>query len=623
MFSEEIKKELVKVLNSLNIPFKKEDILLEHPADFKNGDFSSSVALSLAKEQKTNPRNLADEIVSGWQEIGLPGFVEKIEVAGAGFINIWLNFESLSTSASSVLAQKDEYGKVDTMKRKTVLLEHTSPNTNKALHVGHVRNNITGMAISRLLSFSGAKVVKDCLFNDRGIHICKAMWGYLISNFKFLPAGRQGQISNLDWKSKLAYWFDHQDEWPTPESVGKKSDKFVEEFYGLGVKREEEEKNKKEMEEMLISWEAKDPKVRALWKKLNDWVYSGFKITFQRLGSEIDHTWYESEFYEQAKKMVDEGLQKGVFKKLEDGAILTDLSGFGLSDTIVQRADGTSMYFTQDIFLTKQKIDFLKADQYIWVVGPEQQLHLKQVFAVEEQLGVAKREQFLHLWYGYIFLKGKGRMSSRAGTVVSADDLLNEAENYALSLIKEEKADDIFSKEEKEEVAKKVGVGAVKYALLKIDRTQDIDFDWQETITLKGNSGPYLQYTYTRTQSVLAKNLSLRGDEDPSLHSGQAPQSQDCHVPPIAGLAMTPEEQTLLRTLYRFPEIVSEAARTYSPNLICNFLFDLAQKFNLFYDKERIIGSENENFRLTLTKAIGQILKNGLNLLGIETLSRM
>ena len=589
MFIGEIKADLKKITG--------EDVSLEHPADLSHGDYSTNIALVLAKKEKRNPRELADEIVKKWRETGLPDFVEKIEAAGAGFLNIWLKFDALVNQTAEVLKEADSFGKTEIFKNKTFLLEHTSPNTNKSLHVGHVRNNVTGMAISRILEFNGAKVIKDCLFNDRGIHICKAMWGYLRKNTNYKGKG---------WKEILDRWFEHQDEWPKPEDEGEKPDHFVEKFYGLGVNAEEDEGNKREIQEILLAWEDNDEKVRALWKKLNDWVYQGFEETFRELGSRYDHGWYESGFYQQAKETVKEGLEKGVFKRLDGGAILTNLEAMGLTDTIVQRADGTSMYFTQDIYLTKQKTEKFPADKYIWVVGPEQQLHLKQVFAVCEQLGIGKREFFLHLWYGFVYLKGKGKMSSRRGTVISADELLLEARRLSLPLIKEET---IFSKEEKEKISAAVGTGAVKYGLLKLGRTQDIYFDWEESLSLKGNSGPYLQYTYARTQSVLTKS--------------QIPNSKFQTNPNFQNSNFSNEEMNLLRTFYRFPEIVEETAKQFSPNIICNFLFDLAQKFNLFYDKQRIIGSGNEDFRLVLTASVGQVLKNGLTLLGIEPLNRM
>ena len=596
MFRDEIRSSLQRVLEQLQITGA--EILLEHPAELLHGDYSSNIALVSAKLLKKSPKQLAGEIAKTWEKLGLPECVDKVEIAGPGFINIWLNFEDLSKEISQVLRLGDEYGKVKTKKGQTILLEHTSPNTNKSLHVGHVRNNITGMAIARILKFAGAKVVLDCLFNDRGIHICKAMWAYLKKD-------RMGE----PWREVLEYWFDNQEQWPTPKDENKKPDHFVEEYYSLGVRVENEGENRKEMEEMLVAWETKDPLVRALWKTLNDWVYAGFAQSFERLGSRQDYSWHESQFYEQAKELVGEGLKKNVFRKLPDGAVLTNLEKEGLSDTIVQRADGTSMYFTQDIYLTKLKTEKFLADLYIWLVGPEQQLHLKQVFAATDQLGIGGRENFLHLWYGYVFLKGKGKMSSRAGTVVSADNLMDEARDYALELVRGGVGVDQLAPGEDKVVAEAVGLGAIKYALLKLTRTQDVNFDWEETVSLKGNSGPYLQYTYARTQSVLRKSQATTTNNQTNSN--------------VQISNLSTEEETLLRILYKFPEVTEEAAEGFAPNIVCNFLFDLAQKFNLFYDKQKIVGSDSEYFRLQLTGAVGQVLKNGLELLGMEALDRM
>lgn len=604
MFREDIKLSLQKVLDELQI--KEVKIELEHPAELAHGDYSTNIALVSAKLLKKNPRQLAEEIAKMWEKTGLPASVGKIEVAGPGFINIWLNSESLGKEIDRVLTLGKQYGQGQSRKGQTILLEHTSPNTNKSLHVGHVRNNVTGMALARILRFAGAKVILDCLFNDRGIHICKAMWAYL--NNSKLKTENTENIKHVTggWRPLLEYWFDNQEEWPTPKSENKKPDQFVEEYYNLGVRLEDEGENRREMEEMLIAWEAKDPLVRALWKTLNDWVYAGFAQSFERLGSHHDHYWYESQFYEQAKELVAEGLKKGIFNRLPDGAVLTNLEKQGLSDTIVQRADGTSMYFTQDIYLTKLKSEKFLADLYIWLVGPEQQLHLKQVFAVAEQLGIGSKDKFWHLWYGYVFLKGKGKMSSRAGTVVSADSLMDEARDYALKLIQGGVGVGQLAPGEDKVIAEAVGIGAIKYALLKLTRTQDINFDWDETISLRGNSGPYLQYTYARTQSVLRRS-----------------ERKETGSTDLTGFDLSAEEEVLLRTVYRFAEVTAQAAEEFAPNVICGFLFDLAQKFNFFYDKHKIIGSDKQSFRLQLTKAVGQILENGLELLGIEALERI
>jgi arginyl-tRNA synthetase len=457
---------------------------------------------------------------------------------------------------------------------KKVLLEHTSPNTIKTLHVGHVRNNILGMAVHNILEASGAKVAMDAINNDRGVHVMKAVWAYM----------KHG-------KGK------------TPKSEGMKPDKFVDQYYVMGVKKSEDEDIKEEMQELLRRWEAKDEDVRGVWKKLRDWTLEGFSETYKRLGSKHDHQWFESDFYEKGRETVDKGLKKGTFKKLEDGAVLSNLEEHGLTDAIVLRSDGTTMYHTQDLYLTQMKRKKFPSDMYIWDIGPEQSLYLKQLFTMLEQLGIGEKEDYMHLSYGYVFLKGKGKMSSRKGNVISADWLMEEVVKKAKEIIEASSTGRGLSDKEKENVAESVGLSAIKYGFLKVARLTDLQFDINESLSMAGNSGPYLQYSYARTQSVLreAKKGKSKG----------------------GSMDINNEEAILLRTLIHYAETVQEAAEKFAPNLICNFLYDLAQKYNTFYSKHRIIDSDNPELRLKLTFATGHILKHGLTMLGIDTPEKM
>lgn len=573
------------------------DIVIEHPANESFGDYSTNIAMYFAKKYKVNPIEVGNKIKEKLESNGdLKPVIETVTFVAPGFINLKLKRSFLIEAARNI-SDIDEFKLklAETGSNKKVLIEHTSPNTNKSLHIGHLRNNLLGMALVRLLRAIGNKVVVDCLYNDRGIHICKAMWGYLKNDNK-----------DKSWKTVLEMWVNHQSEWPTPQSLNLKPDHFVEHFYGIGVKSEDDENNKNEMKEMLVAWENGDKDIRDLWSKLNKWVYEGFALTYKVIGSAHDNNWYESEFYREAKKEVDIGLQKGVFKKLDDGAILTDLASFGLTDNIVQRSDGTSMYFTQDIYLTKLKKEKFVCDNYIWVVGPEQQLHLKQVFAVCEQLGISKRDDLLHLWYGYVFLKNQGKMSSRNGTVISIDSLIEESAKKSLTLVEKnlEKRGK-SAQSNKEEIAHKIGVSAIKYAILKIDKHQDIYFDWDEALDIKGNCGPYIQYTYTRCFSVLEKK-----------------KASDTNGFEVIG-QLTAEEESLLRTFYKFPEVVILAAKSYAPHYVAQYLFEISQKYNSFYEKCHVVGSENESFRSFLTYTTAQIIKFGLELLGIEEVESM
>ncbi len=565
---------IVKILQRIT---ETHDIELEFPEQEEFGDYSSNVAMmTFDKARDKSPREYAERIVGKLQkDKELKKIVDKVEVAGTGFINFWLSKEAILDTLVDINRRKDSFGKSDSLKNRKYLIEHTSPNTIKTLHVGHVRNNVLGMAVHNIFEANGADVKLDSINNDRGIHVMKAIWAYQ----------KYGKGE-------------------TPESHKVKPDHFVDRFYVMGAKEADSPEIKDEMQELLRKWEAGDKEVMAIWKKLRDWTFEGFSETYRRLGSRHDKEWFESDFYEHGKEMVELGLKKKIFKKLPDGAVLSNLAKYGLPDTIVLRADGTSMYHTQDLYLTKLKKEEFPSDLYIWDIGPEQTLYLKQLFAMCEQLGIGKRNDYFHLSYGFVYLKGGGKMSSRAGNVISADWLIEEIVKKARKIIDESETGRGLSSKEKLEVAEVVGIGAIKYGFLKMARETDVQFDMEESLSLEGNSGPYLQYTVARTNSVLSKAKGVKKGENLSNK-------------------LNKEEEVVLRSLVRFPEIIETAAKNYSPNLLANYLFELAQKYNNFYNKHRIIGGENEGFRLALTKGTGQILKNGLSILGIETPERM
>ena len=616
MFIGEIKADLKKITG--------EDVSLEHPADLNHGDYSTNIALVLAKKEKRNPGELADEIVKKWRETGLPDFVEKIEVAGVGFLNIWLKFDALVSQTLEVLKQKEVFGSSDFFKGKKILLEHTSPNPQTTIMLGHLRNNFLGMAVAKFLVFSGAKVTLDDVVNDRGVHICRSIWGYLffgkknsltekeLSEFREISDEKLLDLSkDSDWKQKLEEWNSQPDLWQTPRELKLKPDHSNLIWYVLGSRVYKlSESVEHQVEEILQVWEKEDALVRKIWKKILDWSEAGYEETYKRVGSRHDQVWHESDHWKLGKEIVEEGLEKGVFRQSE-GAIITNLESKGLSDNVVAKSDGTALYMTQDLALTKLKKGKFPSDLYIWDIGEEQTLYFKQLFAVVDQLGIIGKDKLFHLSYALIKFKGGGKMATRKGDVVMADETLDELHFRALEIIKNtnQQLRDKLSQEQLDVVAEKVAVGAIKYSLLKYGRQTTVFFDYEETLALQGDSGPYLQYTYARTQSVLTKS--------------QIPNSKFQINPNFQNSNFSNEEISLLRTIYRFPEVVGEAAENYSPNLVCNFLYDLAQKFNLFYDKQRIIGSESEKFRLVLTCAVGQVLKNGLTLLGIEPLNRM
>jgi arginyl-tRNA synthetase len=549
------------------------------------GDYTSNAALG-----SKNPREEALKITELLQkDKSLNDIVEKIDIAGSGFINFHLSTKALTTNLSRVLDQKENYGKSEAKKGQTWLIEHTSPNPNKAMHLGHLRNNVLGMSISNLWENVGVKVIRDDIDNNRGIAIAKLMWGYL----RF---ANKNNDSDLD----INYWFEHQDEWNTPKDLGIRPDRFVDDLYSKASVDFKNEEVEKKVRQMVIDWEANDEKTWALWKLILSYSYEGQEMTLKRLGNIHDKVWHESDHYKEGKEIVDEGLKKGIFKKGEGGAIVTDLKKYKLPDTVVIKSDGTALYITQDLALTKLKKKTFHPNHLYWVIGPEQSLALKQLFAVCEQLGIGNLDEFTHIAFGYMSIKGKGKMSSRTGNVVYIDDLLDDSIAEVKEKIKGE-----FTNEEKQKISEEVGIGAVKYSILKVGRLQDIAFDINESISFEGNSGPYLQYTYARTESVLNKS-----NKKPVILSK------------VEG-SFVEEELLILRTLSQFEQVVEDSAIKYSPNILCEYLYRLASSYNTFYNKVKIIGSEKEEFGLALTMATGQVLKNGLTLLGIASPEKM
>lgn len=609
MIQDQLKTATGHALSKLGLG--KTEVNLEHPTVDEHGDYASNVALTTFEKFKVqnpkskvrNPRELAGGIVEELRaNKELKKVVSRIEVAGGGFINFWLKPAVLSNELRRIDKEKEKYGSSDWGKGKKYLIEHTSPNPNKAMHLGHLRNNVTGMAIANIWEFSGVDVTRDCIDNNRGIAIAKLMWGYL----KF--AHREGKtFTDVD------YWYGHQDEWQTPKDAGLRPDKLVDQLY---VKASVDFKNpevQKKVKQLVVDWENQDKKNRALWKRVLDYSYQGQQLTLERLGNKWDKVWHEHEHYQQGKNLVKIGLKKGVFRKGKDGAIVTDLAKYNIPDTVVIKADGTALYITQDLALTKLKKEAFQPDKLHWVIGPEQSLALKQMFAACEQLGIVDFSDCIHLAYGYMSIKGQGKMSSRAGNVVYIDELIDLAKKEILKKVGKEK----FKTSEADELAEVLAVGAVKYSILKVSRLRDMAFDFAESLSFEGNSGIYLQYTRARAHSVLEKS-----------------KITDYRLP-ITDYLANSEELAILRWIYRFPEVVMEAAQTYSPNLICNFLFELAQRFNTFYNRHRILGEVSDTsaakvsdtytsqFRLLLTAAVAQVIKNGLDLLGIASPGEM
>jgi len=481
---------------------------------------------------------------------------------------------------------------------KAVMVEYSSPNTNKPLHLGHIRNNLLGYSVAEILKASGKKVYKTQIINDRGIHICKSM---------------------LAWQK-----FGNNQ---TPESTGLKGDKLVGNYYvkfdqeykkeveALKAQGKTEEEAKKEApilieaQQMLKKWEAGDADVVSLWSKMNGWVYNGFDVTYKNLGVDFDKLYYESQTYLLGKEFVSEGLKSGVFYKREDGSVWCDLTKDGLDEKIVLRADGTAVYMTQDIGTAIQRIkDFPDVGGMVYTVGNEQDYHFQVLFLILKKLGFDWAKNLYHLSYGMVDLPS-GKMKSREGTVVDADDLITDMATTAQSISEELGKLDGYTEEEKQELYKTIGLGALKYYILKVDPKKSILFDPKESIDFQGNTGPFIQYTYARIQSILRKSdvdfsISLKAEEV-TLHE---------------------KERELIKQLQLFPETVQQAAAQHSPALIANYTYDLVKAFNSFYQNVSILGADTEKeivFRVQLSNAVAKTIKNAFSLLGIDVPERM
>ena len=524
-----------------------------------------------------------------------------------GFLNLTIASSAWIELLNGIHADK-QYGIVAaTDNSPLVMIEYSSPNTNKPLHLGHVRNNLLGNALANIVAANGNKVVKTNIVNDRGIHICKSM---------------------LAWQK--------YGNGETPESSGKKGDHLIGDYYVSFDKHykaevkelmakfqsegmnEEEAKAKaeaesplmKEAREMLVKWEANDQEVRALWKKMNDWVYAGFDETYRMMGVTFDKIYYESNTYLEGKEKVMEGLEKGFFYRKEDGSVWADLTGEGLDHKLLLRADGTSVYMTQDIGTAKLRFADYPIDKMIYVVGNEQNYHFQVLSILLDKLGFEWGKGLVHFSYGMVELP-EGKMKSREGPVVDADDLMAEMIDTAKETSNELGKLDGLTKEEADNIARIVGLGALKYFILKVDARKNMTFNPKESIDFNGNTGPFIQYTYARIQSVLRKAKEA-GIEIPA----QLP----------AGIELSEKEEGLIQMVADFAAIVKQAGEDYSPSIIANYTYDLVKEYNQFYHDFSILREENEAvkvFRLALSENVAKVVRLGMGLLGIEVPDRM
>ncbi|WP_343624855.1 arginine--tRNA ligase [Flavobacterium lindanitolerans] len=550
------------------------------------------VIFPLLKLVKSNPVELGNKI--GAYLVENVAEVEKFNVV-SGFLNIVISDSYYLDFFAKTRTEKNFGFVTPKENEKAILVEYSSPNTNKPLHLGHVRNNLLGYSVAEIIKASGKKVYKTQIINDRGIHICKSM---------------------LAWEK-----FGNNE---TPETSGMKGDKLVGKYYvefdkaykdqinALIQQGKSEEEAKKqapiilEAQEMLQKWEAGDEQVMNLWRMMNQWVYAGFAETYTNLGVDFDSYYYESNTYLLGKDIIEHGLEKGVFYKKPDGSVWIDLTEDGLDEKLVLRSDGTSVYMTQDIGTAVQRSkDFPDVGGMVYTVGNEQDYHFKVLFLILKKLGYDWAQHLFHLSYGMVDLPS-GKMKSREGTVVDADDLMEDMAETAKTISEELGKLDHYSEEEKAKLYKTIGLGALKYYILKVDPKKRILFNPEESVDFAGNTGPFIQYTYARIQSIIRK-----ADFDYSEN---------------VSVVLHEKEKELLKQMEAFPEVIQNAAQNYSPALIANYTYELVREYNSFYQAVPILGSENKTekiFRVQLSKKVADIIASAFSLLGIDVPERM
>ena len=554
------------------------------------------VVFPLLKLSRKNPEQTAQEIGS-WLKANEPAVADFNVIKG--FLNIIIA-PSVWIDMLNHIHSEEQYGyKKSTAESPLVMIEYSSPNTNKPLHLGHVRNNLLGWALSNIMLANGNRVVRTNIVNDRGIHICKSMLAW------------------LKWGNG-----------ETPESTGKKGDHLIGDYYVAfdkhyraevselmeqGQTKEEAEANApliKEAHEMLVKWEAGDPEVRALWQKMNSWVYAGFDETYRRLGVSFDKIYYESQTYLEGKKKVLEGLDKGIFYRKPDESVWADLTPEGLDHKLLLRSDGTSVYMTQDIGTAEQRFKDYDISKMIYVVGNEQNYHFQVLSILLDKLGFKWGKDLIHFSYGMVELPN-GKMKSREGTVVDADELMDEMVQTARKTSGELGKLDGMTEAEAADIARIVGMGALKYFILKVDARKNMLFNPEESIDFNGNTGPFIQYTYARIRSVLRK-ASEAGIVIPEHFD--------------ADVQLSLKEEELIQRLSEFPGVIEDAASSYSPSVIANYAYDLVKEYNQFYHDFSILREADPSvrlFRLVLSANVAKVVKLAMSLLGIEVPERM
>ncbi len=577
-----IKKGVCKGVNSLyELEFEVDKVNLAATRKDFEGEYTV-VVFPFTKAAKKKPEVIGEELGNFLKE-NLEEIVDFNVVKG--FLNlsidpqIWIDFVK-------EIHQNDKFGRAESNGKK-VMVEFSSPNTNKPLHLGHIRNILLGWACSEIYSAAGYDVVKTQVINDRGIHICKSMVAWLHTGNGETPADHDIKGDHFVGKYYVKY-------------------NQIEKEQKAGLKEGEEAPILTEARSLLQKWEANDPETRKLWETMNSWVYSGFDQTYEDLGVTFDTLYYESQTYLLGKTYIDQGLKDGIFYKKEDGSVWIDLEDAKLDHKLVQRSDGTSVYMTQDIGTAQKRYEDLGSEKMVYVVGDEQNYHFKVLFEIMKRLGVPYSEGMYHLSYGMVDLPS-GKMKSREGTVVDADDLIAEVIQEAHNGAKERGSIGELEQDQQDEILRKIGLAALKFFIMKVNPKKRMVFNPKESVDMQGHTGPYIQNAYVRVKSVLRKAAEMDWAGDTSYKD------------------LKPEEKELITMIYTFPDLIQHSAKSYDPSMIANFCYDLGKAYHKFYHEHQILKVEENtrNFRLKLSESVGHVLNTGMGLLGIEMPERM
>ena len=591
---ENISKAVVGAVKSLyGIELAENGIQLQKTKSDFEGDITL-VVFPFTKTARKQPEVIGNEIGQWLTEN--TDIVDKYNVI-KGFLNLSISKDNWISTLNNIYNDK-KYGiKEETPESPLMMIEYSSPNTNKPLHLGHVRNNLLGYSISQIQKANGWKVVKTNIVNDRGIHICKSMLAWLKYGNGETPASTGMKGDHLIGKYYVEFDKHYKAE--------------LKELQAKGMSEDEAKANSslmKEAQAMLLKWEQNDPEIRSLWQMMNEWVYAGFDETYKRLGVDFDKIYYESNTYLEGKEKVEEGLKKGIFYRREDGSVWADLTSDGLDEKLLLRSDGTSVYMTQDIGTAKLRYQDYPIDKMVYVVGNEQNYHFQVLSLLLDKLGFKWGKELVHFSYGMVELPN-GKMKSREGTVVDADDLMDgmieEAAQTSAALGKLENC----TKEEIDNINRMVGLGALKYFILKVDPRKNMTFNPEESIDFNGNTGPFIQYTCARIKSILRKA-----------------SEQGIDIKEVKGITLQEKEVSLIQNLTSYPSIVEQAGKDFSPALIANYVYDLVKEYNQFYQTSPILKEENAetmNMRLMLSACTVKVIESGMSLLGIEMPEKM